>query len=181
MHGASAWFGGTLALRPLEFSPLHVKTLGACRSGKKKLTVRHSRASKVSVRHCRPVPCVQFLLLVASVNGWSRAQRLCRSSVAQATCELSVVWKGMSVEFLMDVAPEGGVRDHLVVTSRWPGERQLGDSSRPVVGARSLGVVWRGRTDVGIKKCGGGLWTRWRRTTESGLSTCTCYLYCCPL
>jgi hypothetical protein len=123
MHGASARFGGTLALRPLEFSPLHVKTLGACRSGKKKLTVRHSRASKVSVRHCRPVPCVQFLLLVASVNGWSRAQRLCRSSVAQATCELSVVWKGMSVEFLMDVVPEGGVRDHLVVTSRWPCER----------------------------------------------------------
>jgi hypothetical protein len=29
----------------------------------------------------------------------------------------------------MDVVPEGGVRDHLVVTSRWPGERQLGDSS----------------------------------------------------
>jgi hypothetical protein len=40
------------------------------------------------------------------------------------------------VEILMDVVPEGGVRDHLVVTSRWPGERQLGDSSRPVVGAR---------------------------------------------
>jgi hypothetical protein len=63
----------------------------------------------------------------------------------------------------MDVVPEGGVRDHLVVTSRWPGE-QLGDSSRPAVGARSLGVVWRGRTDVGIKICvwvygraGGGL------------------------
>jgi hypothetical protein len=39
----------------------------------------------------------------------------------------------------MDIVPEGGVRDHLVVTSRWPGERHLVDSKQARRGGAKLG------------------------------------------